>query len=90
MHTNSRIPDLLNDSFFAMNRWFYKLYRANLLFNLDDAANLIVDDAGNAIFTDEECNRLNTAVERMFAAHGELVYDVGLKYFHKALLIPQA
>lgn len=90
MQSNSRIPDLLNDSFFAMNRWFYKLYRTDLLFNPDDSADTIVDDAGNAIFTDEECNRLNAAVGRMFAAHGELVYDVGLKYFHKARLIQQA
>lgn len=90
MHTNSRIPDLPNDSFYAMNRWFYKLYRADLLFNPDDSANSIVDAAGNSIFTDEECNRLNAAVERMFAAHGELVYDLGLKYFHKALSIPVA
>lgn len=90
MDTNSRIPDLPNDSFFAMNRWFYKLYRAKLLFNPDDSANLILDEAGNTIFTDEECNLLNTAVERMFAVHGELVYDVGLKYFHKTFSIPQA
>lgn len=90
MQAQSRIPDLLNDSFFAMNRWFYELYRANLLFNPDDAANLIVDDIGKAIFTDEECNRLNSAVDRMFAVHGELVYDIGLKYFHNTLLIPHA
>lgn len=90
MQSSSRIPDLINDSFFAMNRWFYKLYKADLLFNPDDSADSIVDGAGNAIFTDEECNRLNSAVGRMFAVHGELVYDVGLKYLHKALLIPQA
>ena len=90
MEAVSRIPNLQNDSFFAMNRWSYKLYQANLLFNVDDSADSIVDKFGGPLFTDEECDRLNAAVDRLFAVHGELVYDVGLKYFRKALSLPNA
>ncbi len=90
MQAVSRIPDLPNDSFFAMNRWFYKLYQANLLFNVDDSTESIVNELGYSLFTEEECDRLNAAVDRMFAVHGELVYDVGLKYFRQALSLPSA
>ena len=90
MQTVSRVPNLQNDSFFAMNHWFYRLHQADLLFNVDDAADSIIDKSGNPLFTDEECQRLNTAVNRMFAVHGDLVYDVGLKYFRKAVSLPNA
>ena len=85
MQSIARIPDLPNNSFFAMNRWFYKMYQAGLLFHPDDAAKEIVDQSGNATFTGEECEQLDEAVGRMFKVHGDLVYDVGLTYFQKAL-----
>lgn len=88
MQTVSRIPDVPNDSFFAMNRWFYKLYQANLLFHVDDSPDSIVDELGGQVFTAEECECLDAAVDRMFAVHGDLVYEVGLKYFRKALPLP--
>lgn len=53
MQTVGRIPDLPNDLFFAMNRWFYKLYQTNLLFNIDDSADSIVDESGHPFFTEK-------------------------------------
>jgi hypothetical protein len=86
MQTQSRIPSLPNKSFFAMNRWFYKLYQAGLLYNVDDPAETIVDIAsGKPSFTPEECITLNAAVDSLFEHHGDKVYEVGLHYFHKAM-----
>lgn len=86
MKITSRIPEVPNGSYFAMNRWFYKMYLAGLLYHPDDPAETIVQIAtGEATFTPEECDELNEAVNVMFEHHGDAVYDCGLKYFHKAL-----
>lgn len=86
MQTNERIPVLSNNSYFAMNRWFYKLQKAGLLYNVDDPAEIIVDiSTGMPTFTPQESIELNRAVASMFDRHGENVYDVGLHYFHKAM-----
>ena len=86
MTTTSRIPEVPNRSYFAMNRWFYKMYLAGLLYHPDDPAENIVQIAtGEPTFTSEECVKLNKAVDLMFEHHGDAVYDCGLKYFYKAL-----
>ena len=86
MQIKSRIPALPNKSFFAMNRWFNKMYHAGLLYHPDDAAEVIVNTvSGQPTFTPEECVELNRAVDLMFANHGDKVYQVGLQYFHKAM-----
>lgn len=83
---HDRIPDLPNNSRFAMERWFQKLYMAGLLYNVDDPAETIVRiDTGERTFTPDECVRLDEAVERMFDHHGDAVYEVALKYTRKAL-----
>jgi len=82
----TRIPEVPNRSCFAMNRWFNKMYHAGLLFNPDDRPEDIVNiETGNPTFTPEECAKLNQAVAVMFEDHGDMVYEVGLRYFHKAL-----
>lgn len=86
MQVPTRIPTLPNKSFFAMNRWFKKMYLARLLYHPDEPAESIVDVAsGQPTFTPEECIELNKAVEFMFNHHGDKVYEVGLQYFHKAM-----
>ena len=86
MQTSSRIPDLPNASAFAMNRWFYKMQKAGLLYHPDEPAENIVNVVtGSPTFTPDECRSLNAAVERMFEVHGDRVYDVGLRYFQQAL-----
>lgn len=86
MQTTARIPEVPNSSYFAMNRWFYKMYRAGLLYNVDDPAETIVEIvSGKPVFTAEECEKLNQAVDVMLEKHGDKVYEVGLRYFHKAL-----
>jgi hypothetical protein len=86
MTTTSRIPEVPNGSYFAMNRWFYKMYLAGLLYHPDEPAETIVEIAtGEPTFTPEECIKLNKAVSVMFERHGDAVYDCGLSHFHKAL-----
>ncbi|MDO9235378.1 MAG: hypothetical protein Q7U28_04990 [Aquabacterium sp.] len=87
MQTKVRIPNLPNKSFFAMNKWFSQMYLAGFLYHPDDAAEDIVSMIGEPIFTAEECIELNKAVGLMFEYHGDKLYDVGLKYMHKALEI---
>lgn len=88
MQTVRCIPDLPNDSFFAMNRSFCKLHEAPLLFHVENLAESIVDESGRQLFTDEECIGLDAAVDRMFTTHGEWVYDVALKYFYRPMSKP--
>jgi hypothetical protein len=86
MKTTSRIPEMPNGSYFAMNRWFYKMYLSGLLYHPDDPPETIVKIAtGEPTFSPEECVELNRAVDAMFGHHGDAVYDCGLKYFYKAL-----
>lgn len=86
MKSTSRIPTLPNKSYFAMNRWFYKMYLAGLLFHPDDPPETIVDiQSGERVFTDAECDELNIAIKALFTYHGDAVYECGLKYFHKAM-----
>ena len=86
MQIKPRIPALPNKSFFAMNRWFYKMHLAGLLYHPDDPAETIINLAnGQPAFTPEECVQLNQSVNLMFVHHGDKVYDVGLHYFHKAM-----
>jgi hypothetical protein len=89
MHVSPRIPTLPNKSFFAMNRWFYKMYLAGLLYHPDDQAETIVSlSSGQPTFTPDECLELNRSVDLMFDHHGDNVYGVALHYFHKAMDIP--
>lgn len=86
MQIKPRIPTLPGTSYFAMNRWFNKMYLAGLLYHPDEPAEAIINIAsGQPTFTPEECTELNKAVDLMFANHGDKVYEVGLKYFHKAM-----
>lgn len=86
MNTTSRIPSVTGKSYFALNRWFYKMYLAGLLFHPDDAPETIESVAtGERTFTDAECVELNQAVTSLFEFHGDAVYECGLKYFHKAM-----
>ncbi len=86
MQIKSRIPAQPDKSFFAMNRWFNKMYLAGLLYHPDEPAEAIINIAsGQPTFTPEECGQLNKAVDFMFAHHGDKVYQVGLQYFHKAV-----
>ena len=86
MQIKPRIPALPNKSFFAMNRWFNKMYLSGLLYHPDESAEAIISNAnGQPTFTPEECVELNKAVDLMFAIHGDRVYQVGLKYFQKAM-----
>jgi hypothetical protein len=86
MQIKTRIPAVPGKSYFAMVRWFNKMYLAGLLYHPDEPAEAIINIAsGQPTFTPEECTELNKAVELMFANHGDKVYEVGLKYFHKAM-----
>lgn len=85
MKATPRIPDLPNGSYFAMTRWFYKMHQANLLFHPDDSAESIVEiKTGLPTFTEEECLKVNQAIDLMFERHGDKVYEIALQYVHQA------
>jgi hypothetical protein len=87
MHANFRIPDPVNSSFFAMNRWFSKMHASGLLFHPEDRAEDIIEIAsGKPIFSSEECRELDKIIDAMFEKHGEQVCEVAYKYFHKEFL----
>jgi len=86
MSKQIRIPDAPGKSALALERWFYKLHQAGLLFNPDDAPEEIVSiSTGEPVFTADECHVLSESLNRLFAYHGDKVYDVALKYFHRAM-----
>lgn len=86
MNTVSRIPPLPGKAYFAMHHWFFKMYKAGLLFNPDDSPETIVDiETGNSSFSAEECAELNVIIETLFDNHGDAVYDCCLKYAHKSI-----
>jgi hypothetical protein len=86
METISRIPSMPNASAFAMNRWFYKMHQADLLYHPDDSADTIVNtNTGQQTFTPSECAQLDAAIDFMFDKHGDKVYDVSMHYCSKAL-----
>lgn len=86
MSKQTRIPDIPGKSAFALERWFYKLDQAGLLFNPDDAPEEIVSiSTGEPVFSAEECKVLTESVNRLFEYHGDKVYDVALKYVYRAM-----
>ena len=86
MQTQTRIPAMPNASSFAMNRWFYKMHKADLLYHPDDSAEEIVNIAtGQPAFTPAECAELNAAIAFMFEKHGDKVYDACLAFVGNAM-----
>lgn len=86
MQTTSRIPSLPNKSFFAMNRWFYKMQQAGLLYHPDERAeNIVVIETGAPMFDSVECEVLDALMDQMFEVHGDKVYDVCVKHVHRAM-----
>ncbi len=85
MQNIERIPSLPNKSLFAMNRWFYEMDQAGLLYHPDEQAENIVDIAtGSPTFTQSECKKLNALMDEMVATHGGMVYKVCLNITHEA------
>jgi hypothetical protein len=86
MSQTSRIPASPNRSYFAMNRWFYKMYQSGLLYHPDESAETVVSlDTNEPLFTKTECDTLDNAMSEMFKTHGDKVYDVCLHYSQMAL-----
>lgn len=86
MKTQNRVPQILGMSQVAMDRWFNQLYLDGLLFNPDDQPkDIFVISTGQPTFTEEECLVLNESLDRLFMYHGDKVYDVALKYCHRAM-----
>lgn len=85
MRNNLRVPSLKGKSINEMHRWFQTLYVDGLLFNPDDRPeDIVVVGTFEPTFTEIECQVLNESLDRLFAYHGDKVYDVARKYFYKA------
>ena len=87
MQTQSRIPQLLNNSYSSMNDWFSKMQANGLLFHPEDRAVDIVESvSGKPIFSAKECTELDQIIDAMFEKHGEKVCDAAYKYVHEEFL----
>jgi hypothetical protein len=87
MQTQSRIPQLLNNSYSSMNDWFSKMQANGLLFHPEDRAGDIVEIvSGKPIFSAKECTELDQIIDGMFEIHGEKVCDAAYKYVHEEFL----
>lgn len=86
----SRIPIIAGKSPLALKHWFNKLYLEGLLFHPDDQPENIVSIAtGEPVFTPFECQTLREGIQLLFECHGDLVYEVALKYFQKTMEVKQ-
>ena len=87
MHTQSRIPYPLSNSYFAMDDWFSKMQAKGLLFHPEDRAGDIVEIvSGKPVFSSEECTELDQIIDTMFEKYGEKVCDVAYKYVHEEFM----
>lgn len=86
MHPSPRIPTLINDSLQAMSDWFSAMYAEGILFHPDDHPDEIcwIDD-DERVFTDIEASLLKDTIARLFALHGDQVYEAAYPYFMWAL-----
>lgn len=86
MEHQVRVPKIPGNSRFALERWFYKLYTDDLLFNPDDRPeNIVYAGKDEPFFSSEECVILNQSLDILFEQHGDMVYEVAIKYFHKKM-----
>jgi hypothetical protein len=86
MQNKVRVPKIPGNSRFALERWFYKLYTDDLLFNPDDRPeNIVHTGKDEPFFSAEECVILNQSLDHLFERHGDTVYEVALKYFSKRM-----
>lgn len=91
MKDQLRVPQLSGKSRADMDRWFDQLYIDGLLFNPDDPPEeIVLIGTGEPTFSENECQVLNESLNQLFKYHGDRVYDVALKYFHKAVGITPA
>lgn len=82
----SRIPALRSTSRNGVSEWFEAMGTARLLFHPDDdPAEIVHADSGGKFFSGTEVRELRAIVRSMFRAQGDLVYELGLPAFHRAL-----
>jgi hypothetical protein len=86
MQNKVRVPKIPGNSRFALERWFYKLYTDDFLFNPDDRSEDIVNMGKNEpFFSREEGVILNQSLDLLLERHGDTGYEVALKYFNKRM-----
>lgn len=76
----NRIPAVKDDSLEAMQIWFNEMEEKGLCFHPDDDPREIVTCGGSVgVFNEDECILLDKIMDNFFKAHGDLVYEAGLK-----------
>lgn len=86
MEKGNRIPAIPGKSSQELENWFATLHATDLLFHPDDRPEDIVSIAtGEPTFTPAECLVLRESLAKLFEQHGDGVYEVALRYAHKAL-----
>lgn len=76
MKIESRIPPLDTVSFDAALLWFAEMQSRGLLFHPDDdPAEMILITTGEKLFSDQEAAEARAAIDQLFTALGETVYE---------------
>ena len=85
-----RIPNLTENTFDGMLRWFAEMAKRDLLFHPDDSPDQIVRiSTGQATFSAEECRKAEDILSRMFDRFGsdvhEAAYPIFMQHFNGRL-----
>ncbi len=82
MIANNRIPAVHDFSVNGMIAWFAELDARDLLFHPDDPPETLVSlESGQPCFTLTEVAALSGTIDRLFALHGDEVYEAAYPLF---------
>ncbi len=82
MITTNRIPAVRDFSVNGMTAWFAELDARDLLFHPDESPETLISmDSGRPCFTPTEVAALTSTIDRLFALHGDEVYEAAYPLF---------
>lgn len=78
----NRIPAVQEFTLNGMAAWFAQLDTCNLLFHPDDPPETLISlESGQLFFSAAEVSILTSTIDRLFALHGDRVYEAAYPLF---------
>jgi hypothetical protein len=82
MIITTRIPAVRDFTLNGMRAWFAHLDTCNLLFHPDDPPETLISiESGQPFFNTAEVFMLTSTIDRLFALHGDQVYEAAYPLF---------
>lgn len=82
MTITDRIPAAHDFTLNGMAAWFAQLDTCNLLFHPDDPPETLISlESGQPFFSAAEASILTNTIDRLFALHGDQVYEAAYPLF---------